>query len=321
MPNPDHIEALRRERAQRLLLLELALPMLIPVDAADPVQCRLWQACELCIYLDHRVPEPPDPRRLDGTALDAWAKRGLGPYERLGDPALSDHYQAYWLIRDDQIVGTIALDLPDYGWDRPRLSVASLYIFPELRRQGHAGAVMAELEAACPGLGLGGIWLSTHWVWQPSVRFYLKRGFWVLNWKHDLRLFRRPGDPRHRVRITDGRVDFLIDGESEPTLSAGRDGDRLIWHEHPATQGAPIDDRYAWIETFSLWLALLGWPLVRGDATWAQRYHWSDCGMPEGLGYKIGVFEAYDRQCGFPVHTARIPGLPYPTWEELQAPE
>jgi hypothetical protein len=56
MPNPDHIEALRRERAQRLLLLKLALPMLIPVDAADPAQCRLWQACELCIYLDHRVP-------------------------------------------------------------------------------------------------------------------------------------------------------------------------------------------------------------------------------------------------------------------------
>jgi GNAT superfamily N-acetyltransferase len=253
--------------------------------------------------------------------MDAWAARGLGPHERLGDPAVGDCFQAYWLLRDDEVVGTIALDLPEYGWDRPRLTVASLYIFPELRRQGHAGAVMAALEAACPGLELGGVWLSTQWVWQPTVRFYLNRGFWVVNWKHELRLFRWPGAPKHRTRVTNGRVDFIVDGEPEPPLSAERDGNRLVWLEHPAMHDAPFDWQHTWVETFSLRLALLGWPLIRGDDTWERRYDWSDGGMPEGLAYKIGVFEAYDRHCGFPVQTPRIPGLPYPTWEELQRPE
>lgn len=320
MPNREYIEALHRERDQRLLVLELAVPMLIRVDPTDAAQCRLWQACELCIYLDHRVPDPPDPYSLDAAGIAAWSARGLGPHERLSDPAVGGADQCYWLVRDDQLLGTIALDIPGDGWGWSRLTVASLYIFPTLRRQGHGRAVMAELAAACARLGLDGLWLSTHWVWQPTVRFYLDCGYAVQNWKHELRLCLRPADRPHRVVLGDGRVDLLIDGQPAPVLSASRNGDRLCWHEPLALQDAPFEDQHAWIKTFSLWLAVLGWPLIRDDATWAQRYNWSDAGMPEGLGYKIGVFEAYERHCGFPVHTPRIPGLPYPTWEDLQGP-
>ena len=35
MPSRDYLEERRRERTKRLRVLELALPMLLPVDAAD----------------------------------------------------------------------------------------------------------------------------------------------------------------------------------------------------------------------------------------------------------------------------------------------
>jgi hypothetical protein len=34
-------------------------------------------------------------------------------------------------------------------------------------------------------------------------------------------------------------------------------------------------------------------------------------GMPEGLAYKIAVFEAVDRERGYDVRCPRIPGLDY----------
>jgi hypothetical protein len=40
--------------------------------------------------------------------------------------------------------------------------------------------------------------------------------------------------------------------------------------------------------------------------------------MPEGLAYKIGVFEAYARHLGQRIDTPRIPGLVYPDWQDPQ---
>lgn len=42
-----------------------------------------------------------------------------------------------------------------------------------------------------------------------------------------------------------------------------------------------------------------------------------DAGEPEGLAYKIEVFEAVDRDRGFDVRTPRIPGLQYRELEEI----
>ena len=63
-------------------------------------------------------------------------------------------------------------------------------------------------------------------------------------------------------------------------------------------------------------LALAGWPLIRSAETWEQRHNWSDAGQPEGLAYKIEIFEAVDRRRGFDVRTPRIPGLLYSGLEE-----
>mgnify|MGYP001570395305 CR=1 FL=1 len=35
----------------------------------------------------------------------------------------------------------------------------------------------------------------------------------------------------------------------------------------------------------------------------------SDIGMPEGLAYKVAVFESIDRERGYDVRAPRIPGL------------
>jgi hypothetical protein len=58
-------------------------------------------------------------------------------------------------------------------------------------------------------------------------------------------------------------------------------------------------------------LAVRGWPLIRSEEAWAQRHNWSDSGEPEGLAYKIEIFEAIDRRHGFTVRTPRIPGSRY----------
>jgi hypothetical protein len=63
--------------------------------------------------------------------------------------------------------------------------------------------------------------------------------------------------------------------------------------------------------TFALHLALAGWPLVRSEEAWERRHSWSDSGEPEGLAYKIEIFEAIFRERGFEIRTPRLPGLKY----------
>ena len=70
--------------------------------------------------------------------------------------------------------------------------------------------------------------------------------------------------------------------------------------------------------TFAVQLALAGWPLIRSEEDWEKRYHSSDAGQPEGLAYKIEIFEAVARERGFYVRTPRIPGLQYRDLDEIE---
>ena len=78
----------------------------------------------------------------------------------------------------------------------------------------------------------------------------------------------------------------------------------------------PFD--FAWdVAIFSTALAVGGWPLIRSEEAWARRHRWSDTGEPEGLAYKIEIFEALDRRHGFTVRAPRIPGLRYRDLDEI----
>jgi GNAT superfamily N-acetyltransferase len=324
---PPTIDARDSEDALRAALIACLtrLPLFKPVDAVAAAERRLWRACELCSFLEYRLDNAPDPRSLSDQAMSDWARRGLGRGERIGDPTDLLDYLPYWVIVDGRLLGTVALSIRDPGWGQPNLWIASLYLFRDARGTGHGARVTAALEGVARRLGLGGLRLETDWLWQRAVRFYLRQGFWVANWKHGLSLVRYFDDPPYRLHIEQARIAFLLgDAANDNALiTARRQGDALVWEEQalaePASEGHK--EPRAWVApTFALWLAVSGWPLIRGPADWERRHHWSDLGMPEGLAYKITVFEGYARHRGFRVDTPRIPGLDYPSWEELTSP-
>ena len=149
------------------------------------------------------------------------------------------------------------------------------------------------------------------------MRFYLRLGFWVRNWKHSLVLMRSRELLPYRVEVDARRATLSVQMAEDtwtPIIDADNCGDSLGWFERVAF-GSPTDDfspvQYLAPGTFALHLALRGWPLVRSADHWAERHRWCDMGMPEGLAYKIAVFEAVDRERGYDVRTPRIPGLDY----------
>jgi GNAT superfamily N-acetyltransferase len=113
-----------------------------PLDTEDNKACRLWRACELCIFLEQRFASAPDPRSLSETDLVAWSERGLMQGEQLSDGRDPGWHRPYWLYAADHLIGTLALCLWETGWGRPTLWLASLYLLRECRRQGHASAIL-----------------------------------------------------------------------------------------------------------------------------------------------------------------------------------
>jgi hypothetical protein len=157
---------------------------------------------------------------------------------------------------------------------------------------------------------LVGLRLATYWTWQKSLRFYLDRDFWVRLWKHDIQLVREPRLLGRRVTFEGDVARFdLVDADRTRRLwTATRHGDRLVLEETSRDED-DFDLRHLARGTFAMLLALSGWPLVRSDEHWARRHRWSDAGEPEGLAYKIGVFEQVARDRGWVVDTVDIPGL------------
>ena len=309
---PDHARQARLDQA--LQALPPATIRLQPVAAENADDCRLWRACELCIYLDYRSETPPDPRDLSDADILDWSRRGLAADESLGDPADMPWYRPYWLQASGRRIGILALALQASDWDRTALGIASLYLLPGERRQGHATRLFANLYQIARDLGLLGLQLDVDWVWQPAVRCYLRNGFSVRHWKRDLRLERRCAEPGYEVRFASDRAEYRREGDAASIILARHGGDWLEWQTHPR----PDVDLLHPSATLALWLAVAGWPLIRSPETWAERSRWCDVGMPEGLAQRITVLEAYTRHCGFPVRTPRIPGLVYPNWDSFQ---
>ncbi|MEU8616978.1 GNAT family N-acetyltransferase [Streptomyces sp. NPDC048623] len=238
---------------------------------------------------------------------------------RAGSGPDDDGRRRYWLLdADHAVIGTITVDTWQRGWSC--LGVSSLAVRPAARGAGVARQALESVYDAAVASGLNGAQLHTHWAWQPTVRWYLRREMWVTSWKHDLGLSRVRHLPPYEVtRVRQGFA-FSVEegGVREPLLIAGRKGDVLRLRQaeayrRRARQGGRHDSTLFYAgTTFALHLALAGWPLVRGAAEWEAAPESSDIGQPEGLARKIQLFEESARRDGWSVCT---PSLVLPAFD------
>ncbi|MEU6355587.1 GNAT family N-acetyltransferase [Streptomyces sp. NPDC047072] len=284
-----------------------AAPELSPVAFGEGRRFGLWDLASLA---EGAFGECVDPDSLTLTAEKRWRLR-LGAEGR--ECGRADEFRVRYWIRSPEDpggkpLGTVAVDTWRVGTGA--LRVTSLYVHPVARGQGLASSALDLVYDACRAEGLHGLRLDTHWTWQETVRYYLRRGLWVTSWKHALGFARLSYLPRYEVRETgEEELTFLVtdsEGRLVPLLVAGSDGGRLSLRE--SEEYGWTQDRFDAVRlyarsTLALHLAVRGRPLVRGTETRARAHDWCDIGEPEGLAYKIDVFEQVAREGGWRVET------------------
>jgi ribosomal protein S18 acetylase RimI-like enzyme len=284
--------------------------------STDEGETRDWNLCELASLIEGNFHVQLDVSRLSEMERLAYERRASFDGRPLASPH-KGYLLPFWLLDDEgRRVGTIAIATMIYGLDL--ISISSLYVDPAMRGRNIGRHALEAVYRATLESGGGGIRLDTSWSWQPAVRFYTRIGMWIWMWKHCLVFTWQPELPLYRVEIGETEARFLIQqGDSWRTMITARHlGDRLGW-ESDDLKDQPFQTNHCIPGTFALQLALAGWPLIRSEEDWEHRYHWSDAGEPEGLAYKIEVFEAVDRDRGFDVRTPRIPGLQYRDLDEI----
>lgn len=283
--------------------------------STDEEETRGWKLHELASLIEGHFHVQLDVARLSDFERLAYERRVSFDGDPLASP-YSGYRRPAWLLDDDRRVGTIAIATMISGLDL--ISISSLYIHPPERRRNLARRALEAVYRAAVENGAGGIRLDASWTWQPSVRFYARIGMWVWMWKHNLVFTWQRELPPYRVEIGETEARFLIQqGDQWQTAVSARNlGDRLGW-EPVDLEHQPIEMLHCVPGTFALHLALAGWPLIRSEKMWEHRYHWSDAGDPEGLAYKIEIFEAVGREDGFDVRTPRIPGIQYRDLDDI----
>jgi GNAT superfamily N-acetyltransferase len=282
---------------------------------------RAWIDCELASLVENRFFVPCDPRAFTAPWRAEWRPRAIRDGTRLANPhARLACTIPYWILDQGTRVGTIGLATT--ALDAGIVTVSSLYVYPEHRGRGVAGRTLRLARDAVAAIELDGLRVPTWWTWQHAVQVYLGLGMWVDNWKHELVFAFRHGQPAPRILVEERRATFSLarEGDVEPWITATRDGDRLGWTESPRfaelRAGGSREARDA-PGTFALALARRGWPLIRSAEAWEQRHGWYECGAPEGLAYKIEIFEAIDRRYRFEVRTPRLPGIEYRDYPDI----
>lgn len=291
-----------------------------PLNEENDADLSKWLAWELASLVEGRFDQVVDCSALTADERSNWLARAT--YRGAGVSEPSSCYQTgYWIVQDDQRVGTLALGSLS---GRCLLPIGSLYVEPTRRCQGVASRALERCYEAALQFGVPGISLRTEWTWTRALRFYVARQFWVRMWKHEIVLMRMKELPPYRLTFTGNRAQFQIQehGVWTALIESKRSHTRLQWQELDACirRREDFDEVHCYAAgTFALNLALLGWPLIRSSQAWQDRYKWSDGGEPEGLAYKIQVFEAVARSNGYNVATPRIPGLAYPDLEQLNS--
>ncbi|MFF0016681.1 GNAT family N-acetyltransferase [Streptomyces sp. NPDC005374] len=282
-------------------------PELSPVTFREGRRFGRW---ELASLAEGAFGECLDPDSLTVTGEKRLRLRlGAGAREQ---GHADDVRVRYWVRspqgRGGEPLGTVAVDTWPVGVGAVRIT--SLYVHPVARRQGLASTVLDLVHDACRAEGLQGCRLDTYWTWQRTVRYCLRRGLWVTSWKHALGFARLSQLPRYEIEENgEGELTLLVAGEEGrpvPVLTAGSSGGLLRLRESEEYRGTP--DRLDAVRlyarsTLALHLAVRGRPLVRGESEWAGAHHWCDIGEPEGLAYRIGVFERAARDRGWRVES------------------
>lgn len=284
------------------------------------VEERRWLDCDLASLAENRLGDLTDPRQLDERRRADW-QAGATDERPWPLRARSEYERCYWILEDGEPAGTIALATSTLGGNH-WLRVSSFYVFPTYRGRGMGRRAVGRVQEALARHGLG-LRLDTSWCWQRAVRFYLASGMWIYMWKRDLTFCWAPGMPKPQIDVGDDTASLSVPlGQDSVVLArARRHGDVLALEEPPPelAKDDRIGDAY-WHSrsTLALALALHGWPLIRSQEDWKRSY-FADAGAPESLAYKITLWEAWAAKHGWLVQTPRIPGVQYPTWDELEA--
>lgn len=292
--------------------------LILPLNSKDAALVQLWRDMDLCSMFEGAFTQEVHPRHLSAAERQRLLVR-LGGRYRI--PPLRPEYRVcYFLIEDGKPVGTLALDTMLLGPDL--LRVSALYLCPENRKKGLVERVLRSLQAALERKKMGGIRLDTYWVWQRTVRYYLRRGFWVFHWKHDLSLMWHRALPSYRIEMDADQARFLIeeDGDWHWLYSAERKGEFI---KMQVAERAEHERNMYFLSihaqaTFSLALALSGWPLLRSHAD-LEENRYCDTGPPEALAYRLEWWEAKAAHEGWTLETPRIPCVSYRSYRELLA--
>jgi hypothetical protein len=282
---------------------------------------RLFADHDLASLVECRCGTLLDPSAFNRTTRRVWTARATTSPSEIGPTRDRDFLRPYWLMSQGRRIGTIAVTTSSLGGGT--LRVFSLYVLPLHRGAGHARRAIRAVYDAVIAEGLRGLRLDTEWCWQPTVRFYCGIGMWIHMWKRGLDFALRRDLAPWRLELEGDRARFVVDLASGPRvlLRARHNGKRLGWRVARASEDDESTKEMVWRAhgTFAVALALRGWPLLRSDKDWKEQLAqgFSDCGGPEGLAFRIQRYEAWANKHGWRVDTPRIPGLDYPTWDDL----
>ncbi|MCC6874601.1 MAG: GNAT family N-acetyltransferase [Sandaracinaceae bacterium] len=262
------------------------------LNCSDPGERARWSEWDLASMVEGCF-----DARAAAADRDAWLAR-LG--ESYGAPRFDDDdWLTRWLWLEDGRAhgGTLALPVSTFG--RRRLPLFSLYVEPSRRGRGLATRALEATYRAAVAHGLGGVQLETHWAWKRSLRFYLERRMWVVGWASAIALAWDVTWPRWELREEPGRL--ALEAGGRRWIEARAEGSRLVLEEPAQTDEFDLA-RHAHA-TMAVVLALRGWPLVRSDSHWEDRFRHLELGAVEGLAERLDRLERSYLERGWEVRS------------------
>lgn len=265
---------------------------------------------ELASLVETHLGKQLNPESFDESARTYWSRKFQTD---LSYNRSQPQNMWFWLMAREGWVGILCCSS---RLGHGRISVDSLYVLPEYRGSGHGKRVLLAVRDAAWLADFKEVRLETGWTFPRAPSFYMHQKMWVIGWKDALLLAFRRDLPQWGTAFSGDTATFSA-GEGAPLITVQRHVDRLLWEEPEGDREAHV--RWRARSTFALVLALAGWPLIRSDELWQEQLDlgFSDVGGPEGLAFKVRVFEAWAREQGWQVAGPRIPGLDYPSHAEL----